>query len=104
MAIPRRGLNNIRTLSGRVDQLALPYRAYMKLSCLEMEKARRGRERDAANKRVRDIEVRFQEIAKEQQELLQAVANPRKAAPSRLPGMEIQPSPPRSAGGFRIRY
>ena len=104
MAIPRRGLNNIRTLSGRVDQVALPYRAYMKLSCLEMEKARRGGERESANKRVRDIDVRLREIAKEQQELLQAVANPGKAAPSRLPGMEIRPSPPRSAGGFRIRY
>ena len=104
MAIPRRGLNNIRTLSGRVDQVALPYRAYMQITCLEMEKARRDRERESANKRVREIDARLREIAKEQQELLNAVANPRKAVPSRLPGIEMKPSPPRSTGGFRIRY
>jgi phosphopantetheine adenylyltransferase len=104
MAIPRRGLNNIRTLSGRVDQVALPYRAYMQITCLEMEKARRDRERESANKRVREIDARLREIAKDQQELLHAVANPKKAAPSRLPGIEVKPAPPRSAGGFRIRY
>ena len=42
MAIPTKGINNIRTLSGRVDQLSLPYRSYMQITCLEMEKARRG--------------------------------------------------------------
>ena len=104
MAIPRRGLNNIRTLSGKVDQVALPYRAYMQVTCLEMEKARRDRERESANKRVREIDSRLREIAREQQQLLHAVAHPSKAALSRLPGMEMKPSPPRSAGGFRIRY
>jgi hypothetical protein len=104
MAIPRRGLNNIRTLAGRVDQAALPYRAYMQITCLEMEKARRDRERESANKRVRDIDARLREIAKEQQELFQAVANPKKAASSRPPGIEVKPAPPRSTGGFRIRY
>lgn len=104
MAIARRGLSNIRTLAGRVDQAALPYRAYMQVTCLEMEKARRDRERESANKRVGEIDARLREIAKEQQELLKAVANPKKAASSRLPGIEVKPSPPRSAGGFRIRY
>jgi len=104
MAIPRRGLTNIRTLSGRVDQVALPYRAYMKLSCLEMEKARRDKERGAAKKRVRDIDVRLEEIAKEEQALLLAVADPKKAASSRLPGLEMKPARPRSTGGFKIRY
>ena len=104
MAIPRRGLTNIRTLSGRVDQVALPYRAYMKLACLEMEKSRRGKEREAANKRVQDIDLRLEEIAKEEQALLRAVADPEKAASSRLPGLEMKPARPRSTGGFKIRY
>lgn len=104
MAIPRRGLTNIRTLSGRVDQVALPYRAYMQITCLEMEKARRNTERESTSKRVREIDARLQEIANQQQVLLSAVAHPEKAAPSRLPGMEIRPAPARSAGGFKIRY
>jgi hypothetical protein len=104
MAIPRRGLTNIRTLSGRVDQVALPYRAYMQITCLEMEKSRRDREREAANKRVREIDVRLEEIAREQQELFRAVADPKTAASSRLPGIEMKPARARSTGGFKIRY
>ena len=104
MAIPRRGLTNMRTLSGRVDQVALPYRAYMQITCLEMEKSWRDTERKAASKRVREIDARLGEIDKEQKELLRAVADPKKAASSRLPGLELKPARPRSTGGFKIRY
>jgi len=104
MAIPKRGLTNIRTLSGRVDQLTLPYRAYMQITCLEMEKSRRDRERQAASKRVQDIDARLGDIDQEQQKLLRAVADPKKAASSRLPGLEVKPARPRSTGGFKIRY
>ena len=51
MGIPKRavrGLQDIRTLSGSVDQSTIPYRAYMKVSCLEMEKLRRQQERASA--------------------------------------------------------
>jgi hypothetical protein len=104
MALPRRGMTHIRTLSGRVDQAALPYRAYMQITCLEMEKARRDRERQSASKRVQEIDARLREIAKEQQELLHAVAHPSAPAPAGLRGLEVKPSRPRSAGGLRIRY
>ena len=104
MAVPKRGLTNIRTLSGRVDQVTLPYRAYMQITCLEMEKSRRDKERAAASKRVQDIDARLGEIAKEQQILFRAVADPKKAASSRLPGLEVKPARPRSTGGFKIRY
>ena len=104
MAIPRRGLTNMRTLSGRVDQVTLPYRAYMQITCLEMERSRRDTERKAASKRVREIDARLGEIDKEQKELLRAVADPKKAGSSRLPGLELKPARPKSAGGFKIRY
>ena len=74
MAIPTKGLTNIRTLSGRVDQLSLPYRSYMQITCLEMEKARRGMERKSASQRVALIDARLDQIEKAKQELLQAVA------------------------------
>lgn len=104
MAIPAKGLNNIRTLSGRVDQLSLPYRCYMQITCLEMEKARRGMERRSAGQRVALIDARLEQIEMAKQQLLQAVATSGQETPARLPGLEVKPAARRSAGGFKIRY
>jgi len=104
MTIPSRGLNQIRTLSGRTDQLSVPYRNYMQISCLEMERARRNTERKAAGQRIALIDVRIEEIDKAKQELLQAAAAGGQGAPARLPGLEVKPTPRRSMGGFKIRY
>ena len=104
MAIPTKGLNTIRTLSGRVDQLSLPYRSYMQVTCLEMERARRGMERKSASQRVALIDARIEQIEKDKQELLRAVALAGQSTPARLPGLELKPTPRRSAGGFKIRY
>ncbi|MGA2215307.1 MAG: hypothetical protein ABSH31_18685 [Bryobacteraceae bacterium] len=94
----------MRTLSGRVDQLALPYRSYMQISCLEMEKARRGVERESARQRIAVIDARLDQIEKAKRELLQAVAQPGAGVTGRLPGLELKPAPKRSTGGFKIRY
>ena len=104
MAVPTKGLNSIRTLSGRVDQVSLPYRSYMQITCLEMEKARRDMERKSASRRITQIDARLDEIEKAKQELLQAVTAPGQPMPGRLPGLELKPAPRRSAGGFKIRY
>ncbi|MFH1185652.1 MAG: hypothetical protein V1755_11545 [Chloroflexota bacterium] len=104
VAIPTKGLNNIRTLSGRVDQLSLPYRSYMQVTCLEMEKARRGMERKSASQRIALIDARLEQIEKAKQELLQAVATSGQGVTGRLPGLDLKPAPRRSAGGFKIRY
>ena len=47
-----RGVQDIRTLSGRADEGTIPYKAYMKLSILEMEKFRRGKEKQSALEKV----------------------------------------------------
>jgi hypothetical protein len=104
MAIPNRGLNNIRTLSGRVDQVSLPYRSYMQITCLEMEKARRGMERKSASQRIALIDDRLRQIEQSKQELLLAVDHAGQRLPSRLTGLEVKPAPRRSLGGFKIRY
>jgi hypothetical protein len=104
MAIPSKGLNQIRTLSGRVDQLSLPYRSYMQITCLEMERARRGMERKSASQRIALIDARLEQIDKAKQELLQAVAGAGPGERARLPGLELKPAPRRSTGGFKIRY
>lgn len=103
MAVSSRGLKSIRTLSSRVDPSALSYRAYMRITCLEMEKVRRSAERKSAAQRIAEIDGRLREIDKEKHELLEAVhAGPK--ASSRLPGIEVKPAPYRRAAGFRIRY
>ncbi len=104
MAIPAKGLNQLRTLSGRVDQLSLPYRSYMQITCLEMERARRNMERKSASQRVASIDARIQEIEKAKLELLQAVDGSGRSIVARLPGLELKPTPRSSAGGFKIRY
>ncbi len=104
MAIPRKTMRDIRTLSGKVDRIANPYMAYMQITCLEMEKARKGRERASALQRVENLNGRIRDIEAEKAALLRALAErgaPSLSAPSN-PGS--RPAPPRSAGGLKIRY
>jgi hypothetical protein len=103
MAIPAKGLNQIRTLSGRVDQLSLPYRSYMQITCLEMEKARRNMERKSASQRISLIDTRLEQIEATKQEMLSAIAacGP---MPAEYPLGVPRPAPRKSTGGFKIRY
>ena len=96
-----RGLKDIRTLAGRVDQLTDQYRLYLKVACLELEKFRRGKERDSALVRVRDISERVQEIEAEKAALLQRVVA-RKVTGQAVPKAS-GPDSSRS-GSFRLRY
>jgi len=112
MATPTRGLNNLRTLSGRIDSNALAYRSYMQITCLEMEKARRGAERRSASQRVASIDARLSEIEAAKAELLQRVSGepgrvpraPARGAASGMQHLEVRPKPKRVGDGFKIRY
>ncbi len=68
-----RGLRDIRTYSGKVDVAGVPYLAFMKISCLEMEKARRGKERNSIFNRMRNIDSRISDIDAERDLLLKAL-------------------------------
>ena len=65
-----RSVRDIRTYSGRVDAGGVPYLAYMKIGCLEMEKARREKERNSALERIRNIDSRINDIDAEKEILL----------------------------------
>ena len=100
-----KGVTNIRTMSGRVDEKAIPYRAYMKLSVLEMEKYRRGKEKTSALQRLQMIDERFLEIEAEKQLTLQemeAQGIPR-VSRRRSQGRSAA-APLSSTGPFKIRY
>jgi hypothetical protein len=98
-------MRDIRTLTGKVDRIANPYMAYMQITCLEMEKARKGREKISALQRVENLDGRLRDIEAEKASLLRALAErgaaPAAGAPS---GESIPTAPTRSARGFKLRY
>ena len=98
MGRTNRGLRTIRTHTARSNPLSIPYRAFLKISCLEMEKARLGKERDSAIERVQYIEGRFREIEAEKKELL---AKPGMQEPSGHAQARLSIAGPE---GFKFRY
>lgn len=102
-----KGLRDLRTRSGRVDRAHVPYLAYMKISCLEMEKARRAKERQSAQTRIDSIDERVAELNAEKDALLVQLGERSGNRPMRRtsaphddePSAEVPTEP-----GFRIRY
>ncbi len=98
MSPVRRGLRDIRTLTGRVGQVTAPYQAYMRISHIELEKAQRSRERQAARALIANIDGRLQEIEQEKLRILEAL---KKGRVEEAPTGFRRLGPGRS---FRIRY
>lgn len=105
MALRRKGIREIRSLSGRVDRVSLPYRAYLKISCLEMEKARRTREKEGARESIARIDTRLEEIEAEKAALLRALKDLARenSAGERQETQEGGAGGPQG-GGFKFRY
>ena len=101
-----RGVQDIKTRSGSADEGAIPYKAYMKLSILEMEKFRRGKEKTSALERVHHIDQRFRDIEAERQKIITAL-EAKGIRRRRLPGHEERPTtaaPRTMTGPFKIKY
>jgi len=101
----RRTLRDLRTLSGRADEASRPHRAYMKLAWIEMEKARRGIERNSVVRRLRKIDARLQQIEIEadavRRTMAGAAGGPGPAAAKS--GAEVGPVG-RKKRQFRVKY
>jgi hypothetical protein len=98
MAIPRRGIQDIRTLTGKVRKATIPHEAYLRISHIEMEKARKTLESEKARQLVADIAARLAEIETEKESLLRSMGERGGQASLGRTG------PPRSTGGFKIKY
>ena len=68
-SVPRRGVQDIRTMSERISDADNPQRKYLALAMLELEKARRNKEKQSASQRVANIDQRLADITAEQTEL-----------------------------------
>lgn len=106
MAISSRGLKDIRTLSGSGDGIAQPHKVYLKISCLELERLRRGKEREAAGKRTEDIDKRMEEIDAEKKALLHTLPPDvaKASETSASPQAQAQTSRRRGKRGLAFRY
>jgi hypothetical protein len=99
-----RGLQNIKTISGRMDVLANPYKTYMKISILEMEKFRINKERVSALKTLEVIDQRCQEIEVEKKNILDGLEGQNVQQPcQRSPVVKTQTSHTNS-DSFKIKY
>ena len=97
-----RSMNDIRTMSGTVAETFRPHKAYMKIACLELEKARREEEKSSATFRIANIDTRFEEIEAEKAALLQALQE--KGGENRVDGTDPPRDSHRRKGVFTLRY
>lgn len=97
-----RGLQDIHTMSERISQTDNPQRKYLTLAMLELEKARRNKERQSASQRVENIDRRVAEIQEEQAGLL-AAAEAELAEASSAGGSDAAVKP-EAKQGFNITY
>ena len=103
-----RGVKDIRTRSGTPDQVIVPYKAYMAITALEMEKFRRETERENLTLRLNNVNARLETVESEKAALLQRLGREAGGRPARRP---IQSSRPAGdcpaagqAGGFKFKY
>ncbi len=71
--IKRKSVNDIKTHAGTVGQTFLPHKAFMRISCLEMEKAHRIREMENSRRRIEAIKKRLEEIETETDALMNRI-------------------------------
>jgi hypothetical protein len=101
-----RGVQDIKTHSGCAGEGALSYKSYMKISILEMEKFRKGKEKQSALDKIAQIDKRFSEIEVEQRAIFAALEANGVRHPS-LPDVtdpSTMVAPRTKTGSFKIKY
>ncbi len=103
-----RGLKDIRTRFGTPDQVLVPYKAYMVITALEMEKFRRETERNNMMVRLNSINTRLLAIESEKTALLQRLGKEATGKPIRRFAKSSEPTqdcaPDGGVGGFKFQY
>jgi hypothetical protein len=101
--LPARGLADLCTLAGLADRTPQSYKAYLRMSFLEHERARHDQEIATVRRRLAFLVVRCREIDAEKSEIL--------ASSGVAPPLSESPGAPRTARpnqpgkrGFRLAY
>ena len=103
-SVPRRGLQDIRTMSERISDADNPQRKYLALAMLELERARRNKEKQSASQRVASIDQRLADITAEQTELLAAAEAELETSTLAERRGQAADSDSQSGGGFKLAY
>jgi len=98
-----RGVRDIRTRFGTPDQTVVPYKAYMVITALEMEKFRRETERQRLTSNLSNINARLETIEAEKTALVKRLGKETKRKPSGR-GTTSRPGSEGSVGGFKLQY
>jgi hypothetical protein len=101
--LPSRGLADLRTLAGLADRQPPSYKAYLRVSFLELERARHGQEIATARRRLAFLVARCREIDAEKSAILASSAGampPSEAAEAPRTGRSGRPG----QRGFRLAY
>lgn len=69
-ARPLRGLADLRTMTGARERVAEPYKAFLRISFLELERTRHKQEMQKVHRRVDVIAARCREIECEKAKIL----------------------------------
>jgi hypothetical protein len=98
--VPSRGLADLHTVAGRADRQIPMHKAYLRISFLELERARHDQEIRTAQQRVQTMLDRCRQIDAEKAEILAAAA-PRQPPPGTPQTLRERPPPRR---GFHFSY
>jgi hypothetical protein len=102
--VPRRGVQDIRTMSERINDADNPQRKYLTLAMLALEKARRSKEKQSANQRAANIDQRLAEINAEQTELLAAAQAEQEGFARARRRAHASKKDTQSTNGFKLSY
>ncbi|MDQ7780345.1 MAG: hypothetical protein RDV41_11670 [Planctomycetota bacterium] len=104
MPVPARGVQHIRTHTGKAHCANAPHVAYLRIACLELEKARRCNERESASRRVADIDARVSEIEKDTATIIRDIDHARGKEPGRGARSDRAAAAGGHPGAFKITY
>jgi hypothetical protein len=99
-----RTLGSLRTNSRIAEGIILPYKAYMVVTTLEMEKFRREAERTKLLARFEFIKSRLQYIETEKAEILLRLGHSQSSPPIEPPKPKLSAMPVQTRAGFKMKY
>ena len=99
-----RGLRSIRTHSGTAEGAIVPYKAYVVVTTLEMEKFRRQAEQVKLLARFEFIKCRLQYIESEKAEILRRLGNGHSRQSIENPGPKLSAAPVPTRAGLKMKY
>lgn len=98
---PARGLASLRTMATQADERMPAHKAYLRISFLELERARHGQEMTTAQRRLAAMQARCAGIDTEKADILASIGQP--VPDARTPARDSQPASRRKQR-FQVAY